>query len=214
MTDYPELIEQLRSHGGELCRDAANVIEAQTGRVETLQGALTDAISRFAAPGHTDLMVSPESIDAFLEANPPPDPAPADVAGLIDWAQDLAAGMYENGGDADGDQMIAIANALARLSRDRDEWKSRAVQADDITRDFRSQVETLEEAAEARLQGVGEPVAWLLHWTCRGLPCHRAFDREADALHVAINLPNDSSDVRVVPLAALAAPARDAGEGE
>ena len=28
------------------------------------------------APGHTDLMVSPESIDAFLEANPPP----ADVA--------------------------------------------------------------------------------------------------------------------------------------
>jgi hypothetical protein len=26
------------------------------------------------APGHTDLMVSPEDIDAYLEANPPPMP--------------------------------------------------------------------------------------------------------------------------------------------
>jgi hypothetical protein len=29
-------------------------------------------MSRYA-PGHTDLMVTPESIDAWLEANPPPE---------------------------------------------------------------------------------------------------------------------------------------------
>lgn len=35
------------------------------------------------APGHTDLMVTPESIDAFLEANPPPAPVIPDPANLV-----------------------------------------------------------------------------------------------------------------------------------
>lgn len=35
------------------------------------------------APGHTDLMVTPESIDAFLEANPPPAPVIPDPADLV-----------------------------------------------------------------------------------------------------------------------------------
>jgi len=49
------------------------------------------------APGHTDLMVSPESIDAFLEANPPPDaPPPTEVDRICHeeqlrvWAGDMS----------------------------------------------------------------------------------------------------------------------------
>jgi hypothetical protein len=50
-----------------LARILAKRIEDQTPKPELVPED---------APGHTDLMVSPESIDAFLDANPPPDLTP------------------------------------------------------------------------------------------------------------------------------------------
>lgn len=38
-------------------------------------------------PGHTDLIISPESIDAFLEANPPTDTTPGTNAGAVEVTQ-------------------------------------------------------------------------------------------------------------------------------
>lgn len=67
-----------------------------------------------AAPGHTDLMVTPESIDAFMQANPLPTDQPA-VAGAVDekmieeWetarfgavADDGSFVEFKNNGDSD-----------------------------------------------------------------------------------------------------------------
>lgn len=47
------------------------------------------------APGHTDLMVSPESLDAFLEANPPPVEALGETKGPGGYlVKDFADGWY------------------------------------------------------------------------------------------------------------------------
>ena len=51
------------------------------------------------SPGHTDLMVSPEAIDAFLGANPPPaDPVPTPAA--IRKATPMARGLLDYFPDA------------------------------------------------------------------------------------------------------------------
>lgn len=49
--------------------------ETDQGLERSMRAALVAALSSTAgqAPGHTDLMVAPESIDAFMEANPLPD---------------------------------------------------------------------------------------------------------------------------------------------
>lgn len=51
--------------------------------------ALRKAAERNTAepPGHTDLIISPESIDAFLEANPPTDTTPGTNAGAVEVTQ-------------------------------------------------------------------------------------------------------------------------------
>lgn len=49
----------------------------QIAWTRAMKAALTaQGVGVSEAPGHTDLMVSPESIDAFLEANPPPADGP------------------------------------------------------------------------------------------------------------------------------------------
>jgi hypothetical protein len=81
--------------GEDVLRDIMNVLESTQrawhnektvssyhpyvpfGRAPELRKRVDDLLARMEqerAPGHTDLMVTPESIDAFLEANPPPDP--------------------------------------------------------------------------------------------------------------------------------------------
>lgn len=74
------LIETLRQAEEQLRLMRA----ASTSSTEKLDRAIARVVedraalsSSSPAPGHTDLMVTPESIDAFLEANPPPAaPAP------------------------------------------------------------------------------------------------------------------------------------------
>ncbi len=52
----------------------------------------TAARAALTAPGHTDLMVAPETLDAFMEANPlPPDPAAIRRAALEEAATHLDA---------------------------------------------------------------------------------------------------------------------------
>ena len=48
-----------------------NIAEAFVGEALSAR-----PVAPVEAPGHTDLMVSPESINAFMEANPLPLPAP------------------------------------------------------------------------------------------------------------------------------------------
>lgn len=110
-----------------------------------------------AAPGMTDLMVTPESIDAFMEANPPPPAAPADVAGLVRKLVLIAdASKREDGSDIPlGQQVRAAADAIERLARENEVYKLRigfdydkhiTDARDEITRQYNRA-----EAAEARI---------------------------------------------------------------
>ena len=60
--------------------EIAQMCEEWGGRYVDVAMAIRAQLNR--APGHTDLMVSPESIDAFLDANPPSDPTPAASAAM------------------------------------------------------------------------------------------------------------------------------------
>ena len=84
-----------------------------------------------SAPGHTDLMVSPESIDAFLETNPlPPEPpagdgwqprktAPKDGTYFLAWVP-LMGWEKDQGCLDDGDMRVVWFEGRGQFTSDRD----------------------------------------------------------------------------------------------
>ncbi|MGZ2449628.1 hypothetical protein ACVIRO_002382 [Rhizobium ruizarguesonis] len=46
------------------------------GRTRTVANVIAAALNAAFCPGHTDMMVTPESLDEFMAANPLPETAP------------------------------------------------------------------------------------------------------------------------------------------
>lgn len=84
--------------GGEIAHDIENM-------PDPAPAALPDPE---IAPGHTDLMVPPETLDAYMEANPLP-PAAAPDARVAEIRKQVAAGYFR------GEAGAAIAYLLAKL---------------------------------------------------------------------------------------------------
>jgi len=70
-------------------------------RIRFAHDAILSLLDATPAPGHTDLMVSPESLDAWLEDNPPPvEPSPEAVArAALEWAASLARDAHKRNQD-------------------------------------------------------------------------------------------------------------------
>jgi hypothetical protein len=77
-SECTDLIEDWLTTGKTIQRQGD--VEEMLSALEEAGPPTTQPDTGGAAPGHTDLMVSPESIDAFLEANPLPD----DTGGAVE----------------------------------------------------------------------------------------------------------------------------------
>lgn len=114
MTDRDALIKELRQGVKRSDRDG-KVLAGDTDLVMCRAADMLEALSGPGdAPGHTDLMVSPESLDAWLKDNPPP---AGDVVsiGPVPLQAGTAIGQQLPVGDAEREE---LADALMRIAED------------------------------------------------------------------------------------------------
>lgn len=113
--DGAVLLSLALQHGVPVQTIAHAVTRDERNGPASIIGALADqlaAIASEAAPGHTDLMVPPETVGPFLQANPPPAPSPT-------HAKRGAIGGKARAASLTADQRKAIASkaAAARWAR-------------------------------------------------------------------------------------------------
>lgn len=189
-------IEQIDNERGDIWIPGGSTPQSSgcTVDIHSVAQAVEQQVRATFAPGHTDLMVSPESIDAFLEVNPPP---------------------VEAGGSERGDALLRRAKGMKALGA-----HSITVRIDELEAALRPQPsgETLQSLAQAFEDAMeGTHGAWAVsgdEGQAGGSDAAKLLAYE-DAYQVALELGYPSLTEALEHLAELtpAIPASEGGEG-